>query len=110
MSHGGEVGGVRLLSEAAVDRIWEVQSSGTDLVLDVPLTFGLGYGLSTPAAPALPSGRMCWWTGYGGAIVVNDAETRTTFAYAPNKLVNHLVSSPRTDAYVRTAFDCLGAR
>lgn len=110
VSHGGEVGGVRLLSEAAVDRIWEVQSSGTDLVLDVPLTFGLGYGLSTPAAPALPSGRMCWWTGYGGAIVVNDAETRTTFAYAPNKLVNHLVSSPRTDAYVRTAFDCLGAR
>ncbi|MGA8847075.1 MAG: serine hydrolase domain-containing protein [Nocardioides sp.] len=108
VSHGGEVGGVRLLSEAAVDRIWEVQSSGTDLVLDVPLTFGLGYALATPAAPALPTGRMCWWTGYGGAIVVNDADTRTTFVYAPNRLVDHLVSSPRTDAYVRTAFDCVG--
>ena len=82
-------------------------TTGTDLVLDVPLTFGLGYGLPTTSAPALPSGRMCWWTGYGGAIVVNDADSRTTIAYAPNRLVNHLVSSPRTDGYVRTTFDCL---
>ncbi len=110
VSHGGEVNGVRLLSPPMVDRIWEVQSSGTDLLLGVPLTFGLGYGLATPAAPALPSGRMCWWTGYGGAIVVNDVDTRTTFAYAPNKLLTHMVSSPRTDAYVRTAFDCVVAR
>jgi CubicO group peptidase (beta-lactamase class C family) len=109
VSHGGEVGGVRLLSPSTWERIWEVQASGTDLVLGVPLTFGLGYGLATPAAPALPDGRMCWWTGYGGAIVVNDADTRTTLAYAPNRLVEHLVSSPRTDAYVRTAFACVGA-
>jgi len=107
LSHGGEVDGVRLLSAGLLDRVWEVQSTGTDLVLDVPLTFGLGYGLPTTSAPALPSGRMCWWTGYGGAIVVNDADSRTTIAYAPNRLVNHLVSSPRTDGYVRTTFDCL---
>lgn len=107
LSHGGEADGVRLLSDDLLDRVWEVQSTGTDLVLDVALTFGLGYGLPTPSAPALPTGRMCWWTGYGGAIVVNDADSRTTIAYAPNRLVNHLVSSPRTDGYVRTAFDCL---
>lgn len=107
VSHGGEVGGVRLLSPSTLERVWEVQATGTDLVLGVPLTFGLGYGLATPAASALPGGRMCWWTGYGGAIVVNDATTRTTLAYAPNRLVEHLVSSPRTDAYVRTAFDCV---
>ena len=31
----------------------------------------------------------------------------TTFAYAPNQLADHMVASPRTDAYVRTAFACL---
>ncbi|CAN5231887.1 serine hydrolase domain-containing protein [soil metagenome] len=107
VSHGGEVGGVRLLSKETIDRIFDVQATGTDLVLSVPLTFGAGYALATPAAPALPTGRMCWWTGYGGAIVVNDLDTRTTMAYAPNQLGEHMVSSPRTDEYVRTAFACL---
>lgn len=109
VSHGGEVAGVRLLGERTIDRIWEVQASGTDLVLGIPVAFGIGYGLPTPSAPALPGGRTCWWTGYGGAIVVNDADTRTTFAYAPNRLVEHMVSSPRTDGYVRAAFDGVAA-
>ena len=30
------------------------------------------------SAPAVPDGRVCWWTGYGGAIVVNDLDRRTT--------------------------------
>jgi hypothetical protein len=38
---------------------------------------------------------------------VNDADRRTTIAYAPNRLADHMVSSPRTDDYVRTAFACL---
>lgn len=108
LSHGGTVGGGRLLGPETVDRVHEVQAEGTDLVLTVPIRFGIGYGLPTPSAPAVPAGKVAWWTGYGGAIVVNDAETRTTFAYAPNRLVEHLVSSPRTDGYVRTAFACVG--
>lgn len=106
VSHGGEVGGVRLLSPDTIDRIFEVQSTGIDQLLSVPVTFGTGYALQMPSAPAIPEGRVCWWTGYGGAIVVNDLDTRTTFAYAENKLADHMVSSPRTDAYVRTALDC----
>lgn len=108
VSHGGEVGGVRLLSPATIDRIFEVQADGPDKVLMLPLRWGIGYGLPQPvAAPAVPDGRVCWWTGFGGAIVVNDLDRRVTVAYAPNRLENHLTSSPRTDAYVRTAFACV---
>lgn len=108
VSHGGELGGVRLLSPGTVDRIFEVQADGPDLVLLVPLRWGVGYGLPQPtSAPAVPEGRVCWWTGYGGAIVVNDLDRRTTVAYAMNRMDNHFTSSPRTDAYVRTAFDCV---
>ncbi|WP_345529394.1 serine hydrolase domain-containing protein [Nocardioides endophyticus] len=108
VSHGGEVDGVRLLSAATIDRIFEVQAEGPDLVLMVPLRWGIGYGLPQPAtAPAVPDGRVCWWTGYGGAIVVNDLDRRTTVAYAMNRMDNHFTSSGRTDGYVRTAFDCV---
>ncbi|MGN6252025.1 MAG: serine hydrolase domain-containing protein [Marmoricola sp.] len=108
VSHGGEVRGVRLLSPATVDRIFEVQAEGTDLVLLVPVRFGIGYALPEPApAPAVPQGRVCWWTGYGGSIVVNDLDRRTTVAYAMNRMEPHYTSSPRSDAYLRTAFGCL---
>jgi CubicO group peptidase (beta-lactamase class C family) len=103
ISHGGEVNGVRLLSQATIDRIFEVQAEGIDQLLSVPVRYGTGYALQMPSAPAIPEGRVCWWTGYGGAIVVNDLDSRTTIAYAENKLADHMVSSPRTDAYVTTA-------
>ena len=109
VSHGGELDGTRLLGAGTIDRIFDVQADGADLVLMLPLVFGIGYGLPTPSAPAVPTGRTCWWTGYGGAIVVNDLDRRTTIAYTPNQLVEHMVSSPRTDAYVSTALACLEA-
>ncbi len=107
LSHDGEFAGVRLLSPGTVARVLEPQAEGTDLLLGVGVRYGMGFGLPMPAAPAIPNGRVCWWTGYGGAIVVNDLDTRTTFAYTPNKMADHMVASPRTDGYVRTAFACL---
>ncbi len=110
VSHGGEVGGVRLLSERTVERIFEVQAEGPDKVLMAPLRWGIGYGLPSPTTPAIPDGRACWWTGWGGSIVVNDLDRRVTVAYAMNKMVGaHFISSARTDRYLSTAFDCLEA-
>jgi len=105
ISHGGSYGGLDLLSPETIDRIFEVQATGIDQLLSVPVTYGMGYALQMPSAPAIPDGKVCWWTGYGGAIVVNDLDTRTTIAYAENKLADHMVSSPRTDGYVRTTFE-----
>ena len=42
---GGEVDGVRLLSPKTINGIFEVQSNTIDLVLGIPLKFGVGYGL-----------------------------------------------------------------
>jgi CubicO group peptidase (beta-lactamase class C family) len=103
VSHGG----LGLLSAQTLERIFEVQADGPDLVLLVPLRWGIGYALPHPTAPAVPDGRVCWWTGYGGSIVVNDLDRRTTVAYAMNRMVPHFTSSPRTDDYLRTAFACL---
>ena len=51
IANGGEVGGVRLLSEAGCARILAEQAYGTDLVLGVPIRFGIGYGLPSPEMP-----------------------------------------------------------
>ena len=75
----GEVDGVRLLSPQTIDRIFEVQSNGIDLVIGVPFKVGVGYGL-------LPEGRVCCWGGYGGSLVIIDVDRRITFAYVMNKM------------------------
>jgi CubicO group peptidase (beta-lactamase class C family) len=76
---GGEVDGVRLLSPPTIERIFEVQSDGIDLVMGIPQKWGVGYGLA-------PEGRVCAFGGYGGSLMVIDADRRITFAYVMNKL------------------------
>ena len=76
---GGEVDGVRLLSPKTIDRIFEVQFNGIDLVMGIPMKWGVGYGLA-------PEGRVCSWCGYGGSCMIIDVDRRMTFAYVMNKM------------------------
>jgi CubicO group peptidase (beta-lactamase class C family) len=76
---GGEVDGQRLLSSKTIDRIFEVQSNGIDLVIGTPSKWGVGYGL-------FPEGRGCAFGGTGGSLMVIDADRRMTFAYVMNKM------------------------
>ena len=110
VSHGGEVDGVRLLSPETIDRIFEVQASGTDLVLGVPVTFGIGWALPEPASmPSVAPGRRCFWGGLGGSVVINDLERRLTIAYAMNRMTMETIPTgdrqrpcgdSRSDEYV----------
>jgi CubicO group peptidase (beta-lactamase class C family) len=103
---GGEVDGVRLLSPKTIDRIFEVQSDGIDLVLGTRLKIGMGYGLPWPEVlPFVPQGRICFGTGAGGSMVLNDADRRLTFAYVMNKMVPCLIVSPIAAALVERLYD-----
>ena len=94
VANGGEAGGKRLISEAGVRRALESQIKGDDLVLGIPVHYGLGYGLSGGQLP-LPNANSCFWGGYGGSIVINDLEARTTFAYAMNMMAGTTVGDMR---------------
>ncbi|WP_406689862.1 serine hydrolase domain-containing protein [Saccharopolyspora sp. ID03-671] len=107
ISHGGEIGGRRYLSPQVIERIFEVQSDSRDRVLGHRIPFGMGYALPTPELMPTPSGRICWWVGHGGAVVVNDLDRRTTLAYAMNKMAAELVGAAKTRDYVRTTYECL---
>jgi CubicO group peptidase (beta-lactamase class C family) len=105
---GGEAGGVRLLSPDAIGLIFDEQSHGPDLVLGVPIRFGIGYALpETQTVPYVPQGRACYWGGWGGSVILMDLDARTTISYMMNKMGPGIIGSDRSEAYVRAILDCL---
>lgn len=90
---GGEAHGVRLLSAGTVEKVLEQQSDGLDLVLGVPLRFGMGYGLASETMPMGP--RSFSWGGYGGSLVFNDLDGRMTVAYVMNRMEANLLGDRR---------------
>ncbi len=103
---GGEVDGVRLLSPKTINRIFEEQSDGIDLVLGYRLRIGVGYGLPWPEVlPFVPEGRVCFGAGAGGSLVIADANRRLTFAYVMNKMVPIPIVVPIAAALVERVYD-----
>ncbi len=106
---GGSAGGVRLLSPETIALIFDEQSHGTDLVLGIPLRFGIGWALpETETVPYVGQGRACYWGGWGGSLVVTDLDRRMTVTYAMNRMAPGIIGSDRSEAYVRAAYASLG--
>lgn len=109
---GGEVNGKRFLSPETIDLIFQEQISGVDLVLGSFLRFGMGMGLPVPENKALewmPSGKVCYWGGWGGAIAIMDLDRGVTITYALNKMGSGTLGNPRTEAYVKAVYAALDA-
>lgn len=106
--NGGEVDGVRLLSKDTIDLIFKEQSNGTDLVLGVPIRFGIGYGLEVSEQPYIPVGRVCFWGGWGGSVIVNDVERNLTISYMMNRMSPGLMGSASSKAIVEATYAALG--
>ncbi len=94
MANGGVAGGKRLLSEAGVLKALELQIEGQDQVLNMPVRYGMGYGLPGPMRP-LPNPNTVFWGGYGGSLVVCDMDARLCMAYAMNKMAGTTVGDMR---------------
>ena len=83
LANGGESQGRRFLSGAGCRRALEEQVAGVDLVLGVPMRFGLGFALG---AGIMPNVNTIFWGGYGGSLAIADLDARTTIAYTPNRM------------------------
>jgi CubicO group peptidase (beta-lactamase class C family) len=103
---GGELGGVRLLSEKTLARILEPQIEGTDQVLGVQMRFGMGYGLPGELLP-LPNKRTFFWAGWGGSIVLIDLDARMTITYAMNRMFPELTGDMRAAGIIFAAYTAL---
>jgi CubicO group peptidase (beta-lactamase class C family) len=105
---GGEVDGVRLLSPQTIDLIFREQQNGIDLVLGVPLRFGIGYGLpQRDVLPWIPDERICFWGGWGGSMIVMDVGRRMTISYMMNKMGPGIIGSDRSAEYGQAIYDAV---
>ncbi|KAL7914023.1 beta-lactamase/transpeptidase-like protein [Trichoderma velutinum] len=106
---GGEVNGVRLLSQKTIELIFEEQSNGTDLVVGQLLRWGIGYALGGQGfVKFMPTGRIGVWGGWGGSLFVFDADRRLTFTYAMNQMSHRIMVDGREGDYLRAVYKALG--
>jgi CubicO group peptidase (beta-lactamase class C family) len=85
LANGGMAQGKRFLSEAGCRKALELQIEGHDLILGIPVRYGMGFGLAGGMVP-LPNPNTIYWGGYGGSLVIIDMDAHTTLAYAMNRM------------------------
>ena len=108
ISRGGEVDGVRLLRPETIELIFREQSDGVDLVLGVPLRFGIGYGLpQLDTLPYVPAEKICFWGGWGGSLIIMDTGRRLTISYLMNLMGPGILGSDRSAEYVQAIYAAL---
>ena len=108
LAMGGSVNGTRLLSEHGCRQAVEQQSDGVDLVLGLPMKFGMGYGLSWDDLPFDAAPGSLFWGGWGGSLVVIDPSARLTFAFAMNRMGQGTVGDERSAAMLAATYVGLG--
>jgi len=109
ISNGGTLGGHEYVTAAGVEAIFEVQATGLDLIQQAPTRLGMGFGLNGPELPISPNPRACFWGGWGGSVIINDLDSRTTFAYAMNRMGDGLTTDFRAISLVLAMHQSLAA-
>jgi CubicO group peptidase (beta-lactamase class C family) len=108
ISLGGKADGVRLLRPDTVERIFETQINGPDLVLALhPVKWGLGFGLPNSSVPYIPDEKICFWGGWGGSWETMNPNRRTTISYVMNKMGPGVEGSDRTARYFTLIYEAL---
>lgn len=92
---GGELDGVRLLGCETIEKSIEEQCYGKDLVLSIPIRWGLGWGLTSKEMPVGPNPRTFYWGGWGGSAVIMDLDAKMSFAYVMNRMTSDLIGDNR---------------
>ena len=108
LANGGVAKGKRIMSEAGCRKALEPQIEGTDLILGIPVRFGLGFGLPGGMVP-LPNPNSMFWGGYGGSLVIIDFDAQTTFGYAMNKMAGTTTGDLRAMSLIMATWQGLAA-
>ncbi|KAJ5538929.1 beta-lactamase [Penicillium frequentans] len=110
VSLDGTVDGKQYLTPQTLDEMMTERMRGFDPCLNGKIRFGLGLGLpwSESIAPFIPEeDGICFWSGYGGSIVIMDRRRRTTISYIMNKLELRLSGNSNLDAYLPEIYKSL---
>jgi CubicO group peptidase (beta-lactamase class C family) len=94
LANGGELGGRRLISSAAIERLRDVQSNRQDQLLSFPIEWAQGLALNATGIFG-PNPRAFGHTGWGGSFVFADPEAGIAAACTLNRMGADLIGDPR---------------
>jgi CubicO group peptidase (beta-lactamase class C family) len=100
-------GSERLICNATMEAARTSQGTGIDLVLGIPVEFGLGFGLSGPEHYYGPNPAAFGHDGFGGSAVWADPEAGIAGAYVMNRMGMTLVGDARRVALVDALYESL---
>jgi len=104
---GGALDDVRLLRRETLERAIEPQFDGTDIVLGIPMRWGLGFMLTSEDLPMGPNRRAFGHGGWGGSLGVADADARVSWAYVMNKMSPGTTGDRRAASLVQALYGAL---
>jgi CubicO group peptidase (beta-lactamase class C family) len=104
---GGELDGVKLLTLPTIEKVIEEQYYGPDLVIDMPIRWGLGFGLPSKEMRIGPNPRAFYWGGWGGSVIVVDLDARVSFSYVMNKMSANTMGDRRVFGPAVALYGCL---
>lgn len=108
LAHDRRIEGVELVSEAALDQATSVQIDGEDLVLRVPISWGVGFALNKSMGVYGPSPRAFGHHGWGGSFAFADPDAGLGVAYAMNFMREPQGGlDPRFASLVGAVYACL---
>jgi CubicO group peptidase (beta-lactamase class C family) len=104
---GGELDGVRLLSEASLARGRRVAARRWEPLLDEPQAFGVGFQLQTSRRPLGPAVDAFGHGGAGGSMHCAWPSRQVGISYAMNRLRDDASGDPRARALLTTLHESL---
>ena len=103
----GEALGLRLLSEKTAQSVMEERIGGKDMVLGIPVSFGLGFGINSSKRLLAPNKNVCFWGGWGGSLALIDQDANMSFSFVMNKMHQGLVGDLRSYKLAQAIYACL---
>ncbi|MGE0256020.1 MAG: serine hydrolase domain-containing protein [Alphaproteobacteria bacterium] len=107
LARGGEIDGVRLLSERTVADVTREHWDGMDRMTNRNFRFGAGFMLSCPPMPMGGHRRNFGHMGLGGAVGFGDPVRRLGFSYCGNRMAPIADEGPFGGPLVAATYEAL---
>jgi CubicO group peptidase (beta-lactamase class C family) len=106
LANKGEALGVKLFSEPLATDVMNPRIEGIDMALQVPMSYGLGFGINK-AKLLSQNDNVCFWGGWGGSLALIDQDTGISMSYVMNKMFPGLVGDMRSFNLVQAVYQGL---
>ncbi|MEN3284300.1 MAG: hypothetical protein V7607_5440 [Solirubrobacteraceae bacterium] len=110
LAQGGQIGGIRLVSESVLQRARVCLTSRRDPLTGDLDAFGLGFALQTSSHPFGPAADGFGHTGAGGSVHGAWPAARVGFSYCMNHLRDDVAVDPRPQALLHALHASLSDR